>query len=158
PGAAILLTGDLGPVGAPIAAALARGLEQLGARPIVSSGSSGANGHALAGVIHIAAEATDEGGLTAGLQALRRLDAVRRSHGVSLAWRVPPPRAAALRLAADALAESTAAEDGNAGNAGNTAAWTSLGWGFPAEATSEPVVQALRHLLAAGPGTQRLAV
>ncbi len=137
-GAVILLTGDLGPVGAPIAATLARELEQLGARTIVSSEANSK----LTGVIHIVAETTDVDGLTAGLQELHTLDALRRQHNMSLAWLVTPPRATALRLAADALAE-------------NTAAWTSIGWGFPAGETPGAIVS---HILAAGPGAQILAV
>ena len=145
-GAVILLTGDRGPAGAPIAAALARELEQLGARTIVSNDASAASGELgnLVGVIHIAAETTDEGSLTAGLQELHTLDALRRQHTLSLAWLVTPPRAAGLRLAADALSE-------------NTAAWTSIGWGFPA-GDPEATADAVRHILAAGPGAQILAV
>lgn len=141
-GAAILLTGDRGPVGAPIAAALARELEQLGARTILSDS---ADGQPLTGMIHIAAETTDADGLNAGLRELDTLDALRRQHNMSLAWLVTPPRAASLRLAADALSESTAA-------------WTSIGWGFPPSGDTETPGSIVSHLLAAGPGAQILAV
>jgi len=138
-GAVILLTGDLGPVGAPIAAVLARELEQLGARTILSDST---DDQPFTGMIHIAAETTGAESLTTGLQELDRLDALRRHHNLSLAWLVTPPRAAALRLAADAMSE-------------NTAAWTSIGWGFPA---GEAPAHVLHHILAAGPGAQILAV
>ncbi|HEY2739933.1 MAG TPA: acyltransferase domain-containing protein, partial [Thermoanaerobaculia bacterium] len=143
-GAVILLTGDLGPVGAPIAAALARELEQLGARTIISSDASGELGK-LTGVIHIAAETTDADSLTAGLQELDRLDTLRRHQGISLAWLVTPPRAASLRLAADTMSE-------------NTAVWTSIGWGFPPSGDTEAPGSIVSHILAAGPGAQILAM
>jgi len=90
-------------------------------------------------------ETTGAESLTAGLHELDTLDALRRHHNLSLAWLVTPPRAVSLRLAADALSESTAA-------------WTSIGWGFPPSGDTEAPGSIVNHILAAGPGAQILAV